>query len=59
MLRRLRDSVLRKTVLGELAIEAYYTFGPAFSGMIGESELLRSTAREALAPIVRYARAFR
>jgi len=59
MLRHLRDSVLRKTVLGELAVEAYYTFGPAVAGVVGESELLRATAREALGPIVRYARAFK
>lgn len=59
MLRHMRDSVLRKTVLGELAVEAYYTFGPALAGVVGESELLRATAREVLAPIVRYVRAFR
>jgi hypothetical protein len=51
-LRGFRDSVLRQTVLGELAVEAYYTFGPAFAGVIGESELLRSTARSALRPVV-------
>ncbi len=56
MLRGVRDGLLRKTVLGELAVEAYYTFGPAAAGVIRESELLRATAREALAPIVRYAR---
>ncbi len=59
MLRHLRDSVLRKTVLGELAVGAYYTFGPAVAGVVGESELLRATAREVLAPIVRYVRAFK
>jgi hypothetical protein len=51
-LRSFRDRILGKTVLGELAIEAYYTFGPAVSRLIGESELLRATAREALEPIV-------
>ena len=56
MLRGVRDSLLRKTVLGELVVEAYYTFGPAAAGVISESELLRATARELLAPIVRYAR---
>lgn len=56
MLRGVRDSLLRKTVLGELAVEAYYTFGPAAAGLISESELLRATARELIAPIVRYAR---
>ena len=59
MLRHMRDSVLRKSVLGELAIEAYYTFGPAVAGVVGESELLRATAREALEPIVRFVRAFK
>ncbi|MBA3457708.1 MAG: hypothetical protein H0T42_31790 [Deltaproteobacteria bacterium] len=59
MLRGVRDSVLRKTVLGELAVEAYYTFGPAAAAVIGESELLRATARELIAPIVRYARSLR
>ena len=28
------------------------TFGPAFAQLIGESELLRATAREALVPLV-------
>ena len=59
MLRHLRDSVLRKTVLGELAVETYYTFGPAVAGVVGESDLLRATAREALAPLMRRVRAFR
>jgi len=59
MLRHMRDSVLRKSVLGELAIEAYYTFGPAVAGVVGESELLRATAREALEPFVRFVRAFK
>ncbi len=52
-LRAFRDNVLRTTVLGELAIETYYTFSPPVAGVIGESELLRATARDALAPLVR------
>ncbi|MGE0400213.1 MAG: fibronectin type III domain-containing protein [Kofleriaceae bacterium] len=56
MLRHLRDSVLRKTVLGELFVESYYTFGPPVAGMVGESELLRATARTALQPIVSFVR---
>ena len=52
MLRRFRDNLLRGSVLGELAIEAYYTFSPAVSGVVGESELLRASARAMLAPIV-------
>lgn len=56
MLRSVRDSVLRKTVLGELFVESYYTFGPPLAGVIGESELLRATARSALQPIVSFVR---
>lgn len=52
LLRHFRDAVLRHSVFGELAVESYYTFGPAFAGAIGESDLLRATARAALAPIV-------
>jgi hypothetical protein len=52
MLRRFRDVFLERTVLGELAVEAYYTFGPAVAGVVGESELLRATARAVLDPIV-------
>src|SRR5262249_33727973 len=52
LLRGFRDRVLRSTVLGELAIESYYTFGPAVAGVVGESELLRAVARGVLAPIV-------
>jgi hypothetical protein len=56
MLRRFRDRMLRRSVLGELAVETYYTFGPSVAGLIGESDLLRSTARDALAPLVRWVR---
>ncbi|HWU90951.1 MAG TPA: fibronectin type III domain-containing protein [Kofleriaceae bacterium] len=59
MLRRFRDTMLQKTVLGELAVEAYYTFGPAVSGVVGESDLLRATARSFLDPIVERVRAFK
>jgi hypothetical protein len=51
-LRTFRDTVLRGSIFGELAVEAYYTFGPAVSGVIGESEVLRATTRGALAPLV-------
>jgi hypothetical protein len=54
MLRRFRDRMLKHTVLGELAVETYYTFGPTVAGVIGESDLLRSTARGFLAPLVRW-----
>jgi hypothetical protein len=59
MLRRFRDSVLQTSVLGELAVEAYYTFGPAVSGVVGESDLLRATARSFLDPIVDRVRGFK
>jgi hypothetical protein len=55
-LRRFRDVVLKSTALGELAVETYYTFGPPVAGVVGESELLRTTARTALAPIVKAVR---
>jgi hypothetical protein len=51
-LRSFRDRVLRSTALGELAVETYYTLGPAFASVIGESELLRSTARGMIKPVV-------
>jgi hypothetical protein len=56
MLRRTRDVLLRTTVIGELAVEAYYTFGPAPAAMIGESDLLRATARAALTPLIAWVR---
>ncbi|MGE0399335.1 MAG: fibronectin type III domain-containing protein [Kofleriaceae bacterium] len=59
MLRHVRDSMLRKTILGELAVQTYYTFSPAVAGMIGESDLLRWTAREVLVPVVRFVRELR
>lgn len=52
LLRHFRDSLLETTVLGELGVEAYYTFGPALAGAIGESDLLRASARAALAPVI-------
>jgi hypothetical protein len=52
MLRRFRDNLLKHSVLGELAVETYYTFGPPVAGVVGESDLLRATARELLTPIV-------
>jgi hypothetical protein len=56
MLRRFRDRMLRRSVLGELAVETYYTFGPTVAGVVGESDLLRSTARDLLAPLVTWVR---
>jgi hypothetical protein len=56
MLRHFRDSMLRRTVFGELAIETYYTFGPSVAGVVGESELLRASARAVLEPIVKTVR---
>jgi hypothetical protein len=52
MLRRFRDMLLKRSVLGEIAVETYYTFGPPVAGVVGESDLLRSTARDFLTPLV-------
>jgi hypothetical protein len=52
MLRHVRDTMLRTNVIGELGVETYYTFGPALAGLVGESDLLRVTARAVLAPVV-------
>ncbi|MFT3692519.1 MAG: fibronectin type III domain-containing protein [Kofleriaceae bacterium] len=56
LLRHFRDSKLQTNVLGELGVEAYYTFGPAFAGVVGESDLMRSSARDALRPLVEWVR---
>ncbi len=56
LLRHVRDSLLATTVLGELAIETYYTFGPAPAAVIGQSELLRASARAVLGPIIAWVR---
>jgi hypothetical protein len=52
LLRHYRDAILKNSVLGELAVETYYTFGPPVAGVVGQSELLRAAARDFLAPIV-------
>jgi hypothetical protein len=59
MLRRFRDVALRSNALGELAVETYYTFGPPVAAVVGQSELLRATARGALDPVVARARKMR
>jgi hypothetical protein len=56
MLRDARDGLLRSNALGELLVEAYYTFGPALAGVIGESEELRGLARDLLDPAVAWMR---
>jgi hypothetical protein len=56
-LRQFRDVILSTTVLGQLAVGSYYTFGPALAGVVGESDLLRATARALLAPVIRAVRA--
>ena len=57
-LRHFRDAYLSRSVLGELAVETYYTFGPPVAGVVGESDLLRASARAAIAPIVDRLRSF-
>lgn len=56
MLRHFRDAMLEGTVWGQLAVSTYYTFGPAVAGVIGESDLLRASARAVLAPVVKAVR---
>jgi hypothetical protein len=50
-LRRFRDRILRKQVLGEIFVQAYYTFGPAVAEVIEPSEALRGLARSGLTPV--------
>ncbi|HET9988728.1 MAG TPA: fibronectin type III domain-containing protein [Kofleriaceae bacterium] len=59
LLRHFRDATLETNALGELGVEAYYTFGPTVAGVVGESDLLRSSARDALAPIIERVRKLR
>ncbi|HTJ46615.1 MAG TPA: fibronectin type III domain-containing protein [Kofleriaceae bacterium] len=54
MLRRFRDQYLQSNVLGELAVETYYSVGPAVAGVVDQSEQLRGAARAALAPLVHF-----
>jgi hypothetical protein len=56
LLRRFRDQILRRQVVGEMLVESYYTFGPALAGVIRPSDTLRALTRAALAPIVDRAR---
>jgi hypothetical protein len=58
-LRRFRDEALKSSVFGELAVETYYTFGPSLAGVIGESDVLRATARAALRPIIERVKRFK
>ncbi len=52
MLRAFREGVLRRSVLGELFVETYYTVGPAFAATIDHSDTLRHAARDGLGPLV-------
>ena len=54
--RQFRDGVLRKSVLGELFVETYYTVGPAFATVVDHSDPLRAAARDGLGPLVRLVR---
>ncbi len=55
-LRQFRDRVLRSTALGEIAVVAYYTFGPALAEVIRPSDTLRALTRDGLSPLVDFAR---
>jgi hypothetical protein len=52
LLRTFRDRMLKSNAIGELFVETYYTFGPPVAGIVGDSELLRATARGVLAPLI-------
>ena len=52
LLRTFRDRMLQSNALGELFVETYYTFGPPVAGIVGDSELLRASARGVLAPLI-------
>jgi hypothetical protein len=56
LLRGFRDRVLRRSILGELFVETYYTFGPALAEVIRPSDALRQLARDGLSPILSVAR---
>ncbi len=58
-LRSFRDGYLRRTVLGELFVESYYSIGPAFAAAIDPSEPLRQAARAGLGPLVDAVRALK
>jgi len=51
-LRQFRDGFLRRSVLGELFVETYYTVGPAFATVVEHSDPLREAARDGLGPII-------
>lgn len=51
-LRKFRDGFLRRSVLGELFVETYYTVGPAFATVVDHSDPLRQAARSGLGPMV-------
>jgi hypothetical protein len=57
LLRSFRDRILRRQALGEVFVEAYYTFGPALAGVIRPSDTLRAIVRAALDPVIDRARA--
>ncbi len=51
-LRQFRDGVLRRSVIGELFVETYYTVGPAFASVVDHSDPLRQAARTGLGPMI-------
>ena len=51
-LRHFRDRLLRTSPLGEVFVEAYYTFGPALAEVIEPSPTLRQMARSGLSSLV-------
>ena len=51
-LRHFRDRWLRSSPLGEIFVEAYYTFGPTLAEIIEPSPTLRQMARAGLSSLV-------
>lgn len=51
-LRRFRDQVLKKTAVGQLLIDTYYTVSPTMARWVAKSPERRSAARAALFPVV-------
>ncbi len=56
VLRRMRDRLLAPHALGRALIDGYYAVGPHLAALIADRSWLRNLTREALAPIVAWAK---
>lgn len=52
LLRGFRDKYLKRSALGEILVEGYYTVGPALARLIAPSEIARRTARAGIGILV-------